>query len=202
MGNEPFYLGEDHEQEMLRMIDRYVVPGSRVLEGGAGPPGSSVTTALRNRIGSGPNPGYVASYDPYLSAMKTRSWEATCGVLSIRPGTATVMEPEQWSRSTIRAGGPDHGPVVNRHEADRYVLADEIRRVQADTLVLDVEGSEAELLFPPLPDRIKTILVEVHFFAFPNGFWSFIVEGLLTDKFSGRESFDIGSELAMQVWTR
>jgi hypothetical protein len=184
------------ESEMLEAVYTHIPHGARVIEGGAGPEGSPVTALLRTRT------QYLASFDPFIPTDTGPGWSTRRGVVAVHSGTRTLAVGERWNRSTIRPGGIDSVRTIEYREVRAYALAYETTRYQADALVLDVEGSEMELLMAPLPRPIRSGVVEIHHFAL-GPWWESIHWGLKQQGFTLHlASYDANADLSVVAFTR
>lgn len=182
------------EDDMLRAIVGVIPRAARVIEGGAGPNGSPVTTRLRSVA------SFVASYDPFLVDANCSQFATRQGVLAAHEGTRLLHVGERWNRSTVRPSGIDSVPTVETREVRAYDIVKEIWLHRANTLVLDVEGSELELLMAPLPESIRLGIVELHRFAVDP--WWGSVEWVLGQQGFHVSETDAGNGLSIVVFNR
>lgn len=151
------YTAGPIEDDMVEALSLFRWEGTeRVLEAGSGPPQGSVTTWLREQA------GLVVSIDPFLEDGRGLGWTTVHGAVV---GTATenvdIVRSSEWWNSTMM-GKPQYGEEEGVLTVPAYVLADVVSDGAFDTVVLDIEGAEAEALAGGLPRVVRRLIVEVH----------------------------------------
>jgi hypothetical protein len=142
----------DTEQEMCELIEAWIPPGSRVLEGGSG--AAYCTRALKDRQ------CYVVAADPVRTEAAEVADVFILGALdsawSIKPFTTSS---EWWNSrlgSTVRYGETVRTVMVPTVDVDTL-----IGRYGLNALVLDIEGTEVNVV-EVLPSRVGIVIVETH----------------------------------------
>lgn len=158
-----YFLIGDYEEHDMQLIARYVKKDSRVLElgGGIGLTGSLLALA------SG-NPVTVCEPNPALHTHIERTFEANDAKLNLVKVAATAdhetavkiefhIREDYWWSSLLSSA--ESAPV----QVEARTLSRLIEDSRADTLLVDIEGYEVELLRDAQGlGSIETLLVELH----------------------------------------
>jgi FkbM family methyltransferase len=158
-----YFLVGDYEENDMKLIRQYVKPGSRVLElgGGVGLTGSLLGQVSGNAVN-------VCEPNPALYSYIERTFAANDVKLNLIQAAVTAdHEPAEqvsfhickdyWWSSLVEAENAKCIQV----QAKR--LSDLIIETEADTLLVDIEGYDVELLSSTEAlSSISTVLIELH----------------------------------------
>jgi len=158
-----YFLVGDYEEHDLRLIRQHVLPGSRVLElgGGVGLTGSMLGMVSGNPVTiCEPNAALYASIERTFKANGALVLLVKAAVVADHVEAPTIpfhISRDYWWSSLVR----DDQQITVDVPAIR--LSEAIQLSCADTLVVDIEGYETELLGDvQCLSGINTLLIEIH----------------------------------------
>lgn len=152
-GTEEFILDkirEDrYEQHQLDLVKRFIKSWHRVLEGGSGL--GIVTQALTERAEQ------VISFEAHIEMHKCAEQNAPDAVVFWGALAMSKASRSPHTGEAFGVGQPPSAPTITPMKIDSVV-----RKWSINTLVLDVEGEEADILFNIDLEPIELIIVETH----------------------------------------
>jgi FkbM family methyltransferase len=150
---------EQHEMQLCQLLLR---PGQKTLVAGAGfgwlAAWCAAIVGPQNLVAVEPNPVIAGFAAANVEVDHTPLCWITGGLTAGENTMARFFHHRNWAKSSFRRGDDANMitfvPVFN--------LAQLIEHHQIEALVLDVEGSEYELLMDTPLDRLSTIVLEFH----------------------------------------
>lgn len=148
------------ESAEIALINEFVHPLARVLEGGCGKGRIDSSTQTIGSIAS-----LLVAVDPLASDIYTSrsSNVLITAALGSREGSARFIENEEWWNSITLDATPQWGKPMKAYDVAMVSAPRLIQEYKIDTVVLDIEGAEWSLI-PVIAKerRVKTLIAELH----------------------------------------
>lgn len=148
-------MGGYDESIELAIVERFVKPGARVIEGGSGVDGVVTKSLMRKAK-------LVVAVDPIGIPKVTYPHCSFQAALGLTLGEAVVFtNSEWWNTSTVKPAqwGESRGTTAVK----KIDTNDIIGRYKIDTLVLDVEGAEYEIIPHVMSNPLLSVVIaEIH----------------------------------------
>ena len=166
--DEGYYEGRE-----CGLVETYVKPGDRVLEIGTAI--GVVTMSAARIVGAenistfDANPDIVADAKQNFARNGLAGIDAQVGVLknrrTYRPGeSAKFYVAEAFWSSRLNAS-PSAKGIVKTVDVPVFCLEEELRRRNANVMIVDIEGGEADLMSQADLSQVRLIIMETHYWS-------------------------------------
>jgi FkbM family methyltransferase len=162
-----------YERRERGLVDAHIKPGDRVLEVGTAI--GVVTMSAARIVGAknvatfDANPDIVADAEQNFARNELGEIDVQVGVLKnrkhYRPGERVKFYvAERFWASRLNAS-PSGGGIIKTVDIPAFCLEEELKRTNANVMIVDIEGGEVDLLSEANLSQVRLIIMETHYWS-------------------------------------